>query len=79
MKLFSDRKAIIRNEPFPLVLRFFLPPMQDISSLMHSDGFIQMQAVWLRETRQDGLQCPVCAVKKSLQLIPCLENIIVHG
>ena len=32
-----------------------------------------------KKTRQDGLQRPVRSVKKSLRLIPCLENINVHG
>ena len=53
-KLFSVRKAIF-SKPFPLVLHFFLPPRQDITSLVYPDGFRQAQAVWLCKTRQDGL------------------------
>ena len=45
-------------KPLPLVLYFLLPPRQDITSLMYPDGFRQVQAVWLRETRQDGLSAP---------------------
>ena len=57
-------------KPLPLVLRFSLPPRQDITSLAYPDGFRQAQVVWLRETRQDGLPVPSLC---------CLENIIFHG
>ena len=52
------------SKPFPLVLCFFLPPRQDIlvsrytSIRAYPDGVRQAQAVWLRETRQDGLSVP---------------------
>ena len=67
-ELFSVRKAIFAK-PLPLVLRFSLPPRQDITSLAYPDGFRQAQVVWLRETRQDGLSVPSLC---------CLENIIFH-
>ena len=53
------------SKPFPLVLRFFLPPTQDITSLAYPDGFRQAQAVRLCETRQDGLLAPS----------PCCEEV----
>ena len=53
------------SKQFPLVLRFFLPPTQDITSLTYPDGFRQAQAVWLCETRQDGLSAPS----------PCCEKV----
>ena len=52
----SQRSNI--SKCFPLVLRFFLPPRQDIASLAHLDDFRQVQAVWLHETRQEGLSAP---------------------
>ena len=60
------------------MLRFFLPPRQDITSLTYPDGFCEEQAVWLCETRQDGLSAPSPCCEKSFRLVPCLENIIVH-
>ena len=66
------------SKQFPLVLRFFLPPRQDITSLTYPDGFRQAQAVWLCETRQDGLSAPSPCCEKSFRLVSCLENIIVH-
>ena len=54
------------------MLRFFLPPGQDITSLMYPDGFRQAQAVWLCETRQDGLSAPCspCCDKSFLLVYP---------
>ena len=60
-------------KPFPLVLRFFLPPRQDIAKSRVSRR--QAQAVWLRE----NFQRPVRAAKKGFRFLPCLESIIVHG
>ena len=60
-KLFSVRKAIFQN--FFLMLRFFLPPGQDITSLTYPDGFHQAQAVWLCETRL-GLSAPSACCEK---------------
>ena len=77
-KLFSVRKSNF-FETFPLVLRFFLSSRQDITSLTYPDGFRQAKAVWLRETRQDGLSAPDRAAKNSFRLVPRLENIAVHG
>ena len=68
-KLFSVKKKAIFSKPFPLVLRFFLPPRQDITILTYPDGFCQAQAVWLRKTRQGGLSAPSSC---------CEENILAH-
>ena len=46
------------SKRFPLVLRFFLPPRQDIASLAYLGDFRQVQAIWLHETRQEGLSVP---------------------
>ena len=68
------------SKPFPLVLRFFLPPpRQDITSLAYPDGFRQVQALWLCQIRQSGLSAPSSCCGKHFRLISCLENIIVHG
>ena len=60
------------------MLRFFLPPRQDIATLMYPDSFHQAQAVWLCETTQDELTVPspYCEERFSIHT---LENIIVHG
>ena len=60
------------------MLRFFLPSRQDITSLVYPDGFRQVQAVWLCDTRQDGLSAPSPCCEKGFRLVPSLENIIVH-
>ena len=51
------KKDFFFRNPF-LLCCVFLPPRQDIASLAYPDGFRQAQAVWLRETRQDGLSAP---------------------
>ena len=67
------------SKPFPLALRFFLPPRQDITSLTYPDGFHQAQVVWLRETRQDGLSAPSLCCEESFRFAPCLESTIIYG
>ena len=57
------------STPFPLVLRSFLPPTQDIASLAYPDGFHQAQAVWLHETRQDGLSAPFADIHRNGGLV----------
>ena len=61
------------------MLRFFLPPRQDITSLAYPDGFRQAQALWLCQIRQSGLSAPSPCCGKHFRLVSCLENIIVHG
>ena len=56
---------MLEKQFFKTVLRFFLPPRQDITSLTYPDGFCQAQAIWLCETRQDGLSAPS----------PCCEKV----
>ena len=57
------------------MLHFFLSPKQAIAILAYLDGFYQVQALWLRETRQDGLSAP----RNVFGLYTVLKNIIVHG
>ena len=66
-------------KPFPFVLRFFLPPRQDVTSFVYPDDFHQTQVVWLRKTRQDGLSVPSSCYEDQFWLVARLENIIVHG
>ena len=67
------------SKPFTLVLRFFLPPRQGITSLAYPDGFRQAQALWLCQIRQSGLSAPSPCCGKHFRLVSCLENFIVHG
>ena len=52
------------------MLCFFQPPRQDITSLA-SPGYARLGKI--------DFQCPVRAARTSLRLVPCLENMIVHG
>ena len=63
-KLFSVERTIFLKH-FPLVLHFFQSPRQDITSLVYPDGFHQAQAVWLYETRQNGLSAPSLCCKET--------------
>ena len=67
------------SKPLPLVLRFSLPPRQDITSLSYPDGFRQAQAVWLWESRQDGLSVPSPCCEEKLSARTLSGKIIVHG
>ena len=45
---------------------------------MYPDSFCQVQAVWLCETRQDGLSAPSPCREEMFLARTCLENVIVH-
>ena len=66
---------------FPLVLRFFLPPRQDIASLAYLDDFRQVQAIWLHETRQEGLSAPSpdCKEKFSVRTLSGIHHYSRRG
>ena len=70
-KLFSVKKKSNFSKPFSLVLRFFLPPRQDITILTYPDSFCQAQVVWLHETGQGGLSVPssCCEEKFSAHIL----------
>jgi len=61
------------------VLRFFLPPRQDITSLTYPDGFVNRKQFGYARLGKMDFQQPICAEKKCFRFIPSLENIIIHG
>ena len=60
------------------MLRFFLPPRQDIATHVYPDGFHQEQAIWLRETMQDKLSVPSPCCEERFSIRTLSGNIIVH-
>ena len=61
---------MLEKQFFKAVLRFFLPPRLDITSLTYPDGFRQAHAIWLCETRQDGLSAPSPCCEKVFRSYP---------
>ena len=62
------------------MLRFLLPPRQDITIVSHiQTAFARCKRSVYTRLGKMYCQYPLRAAKKSFRLVPCLENIIVHG
>ena len=77
-KLFSVRKAIFRNPFLLCCVSFCLLGKILLVSRIQTAFARRKRSGYARLGKMD-FQCPVRAAKKSFRLVPCLENIIVHG
>ena len=77
-KLFGVRKAIFRNPFFLCCVSFCLLGKTLLVSRIQT-AFTRLKRSGYARLGKMGFQRPVRAARKCFRLVPCLENIIVHG